>query len=142
MSKYFLFILVFGLSVSMSAQDVFGKWISIDDKTNEEKSVVEIYKKDGKVFGKIVELLRSQDRDSLCEKCEGEDYNKPVLGFELIKNMSKDGAHYENGTIFDPENGKKYKCRLALDTRDPNILEVRGYIAFIYATQYWKRIEE
>ena len=63
------------------------------------------------------------------------------MGFELIKNMTKEGRYYKNGTIFDPEHGKKYKCRLML-TENPDILQVRGYIAFLYASQYWQRVKE
>lgn len=132
----FLFI-----SVTASAQDIFGKWKTIDDKTGEAKSIVEIYKRDGQVYGKIVHIIDPTKREELCTKCEGEAKNKPVLGFELIKNMKKSGKYYKSGTIFDPENGKEYKCRL-LVTEDPNVLQVRGYISFLYATQYWKRVVE
>lgn len=140
MIKHFL-ILVFLVSFSGQAQDIFGQWKTIDDQTGEAKSIVEIYKRDGKVFGKIVSILNSEVKDALCLKCEGEDKNKPVLGFELIKNMTKEGRYYKNGTIFDPEHGKKYKCRLML-TENPDILQVRGYIAFLYASQYWQRVKE
>ncbi|WP_375242523.1 DUF2147 domain-containing protein [Lacinutrix sp.] len=140
MIKHFL-ILVFLVSFSGQAQDIFGQWKTIDDQTGEAKSIVEIYKRDGKVFGKIVSILNPEVKDALCLKCEGEDKNKPVLGFELIKNMTKEGRYYKNGTIFDPEHGKKYKCRLML-TENPDILQVRGYIAFLYASQYWQRVKE
>ena len=140
MIKHFL-ILVFLVSFSGQAQDIFGQWKTIDDQTGEAKSIVEIYKRDGKVFGKIVSILNPEVKDALCLKCEGEDKNKPVLGFELIKNMTKEGRYYKNGTIFDLEHGKKYKCRLML-TENPDILQVRGYIAFLYASQYWQRVKE
>jgi len=140
MIKHFL-ILVFLVFFSGQAQDIFGQWKTIDDQTGEAKSIVEIYKRDGKVFGKIVSILNPEVKDALCLKCEGEDKNKPVLGFELIKNMTKEGRYYKNGTIFDPEHGKKYKCRLML-TENPDILQVRGYIAFLYASQYWQRVKE
>ena len=140
MIKHFL-ILVFLVSFSGQAQDIFGQWKTIDDQTGEAKSIVEIYKRDGKVFGKIVSILNPEVKDALCLKCEEEDKNKPVLGFELIKNMTKEGRYYKNGTIFDPEHGKKYKCRLML-TENPDILQVRGYIAFLYASQYWQRVKE
>ena len=140
MIKHFL-ILVFLVSFSGQAQDIFGQWKTIDDQTGEAKSIVEIYKRDGKVFGKIVSILNPEVKDALCLKCEREDKNKPVLGFELIKNMTKEGRYYKNGTIFDPEHGKKYKCRLML-TENPDILQLRGYIAFLYASQYWQRVKE
>lgn len=123
----------------MRSQDVFGKWKTIDGVTKEAKSIVEIYKENGKVFGKIVEILNPDQKDALCVKCVGKEKNKPVLGLILIKRMERDGKYYRKGTIFDPEHGKKFKCRLML-TKDSNILQVRGYIGFLYATQYWERV--
>ncbi|OEJ98696.1 hypothetical protein A8C32_05725 [Flavivirga aquatica] len=126
------------MSFSMFSQDILGKWKTIDNETNKEKSIIEIYEKDGKVFGKIIEILNPKKKEALCRKCEGDEKDKPVLGLVLIKNMEKDGDYYNNGTIFNPENGKKYNCRLKLEEK--NVLQVRGYISFLYATQYWKRI--
>lgn len=131
---------MFLISFSGNAQDIFGKWKTIDGQNSEAKSIVEIYERDGEVFGRIIDILNPENKEALCAKCEGEDYNKPVLGFELIKNLSKDGKYYKNGTIFDPEHGKKFKCRLML-TEDPDVLQVRGYVAFLYSTQYWQRLE-
>ena len=132
-------LIVFAINV-VSAQSVFGKWKTIDDQTGEAKSIVEIYEEDGKVYGKIVEILNPKNKEALCEKCEGIEKNKPVLGLVLIKDLVKEGKYYKQGTIFDPERGKKYKCRIGLD-KDPNVLQVRGYVAFLYATQYWQRVK-
>lgn len=125
------------MASTSSAQSILGKWRTVDDKTGEEKSIVEIYKKDGKVFGKIIAIFDSEKRDLPCIYCKGEDYNKPILGLNIIKNMEKDGTVYNEGTITDPQNGKTYRCRLKLDSKDT--LQVRGYLAIFYATQYWKR---
>ncbi|RLJ62599.1 uncharacterized protein (DUF2147 family) [Lacinutrix venerupis] len=136
MSRILLVFFLF--SFSGFSQGVLGKWKTVNAKDGESKCIVEIYEKEGKVFGKIIEILNPEDKNAICTKCTGEDKDKPILGFELIKNMTKSGKYYKNGTIFDPENGKEYKCRLAL-TEDPNVLQVRGYISFLYATQYWVR---
>ncbi|AUP78034.1 DUF2147 domain-containing protein [Flavivirga eckloniae] len=141
MLKKGLLIVCFFISLSSSSQSIFGKWRTIDDVSKEAKSIVEIYKENGKIFGKIVQILNPEKKDALCKKCLGDEKDKPVLGLVLIKNMERDGEYYENGTIFDPEKGKTYKCRLGL-TDNPNILQVRGYIAFLYATQYWERVIE
>ncbi|MFK7781081.1 DUF2147 domain-containing protein [Psychroserpens sp.] len=141
MRHLFFYILCFGMIFSSGAQGILGQWKTIDDETGEEKSIVEIYKKDGKVFGKIIEIFDVSKRDLPCKFCEGEDYNKPVLGLEIIKNMEVKGDAYKNGTITNPEDGKVYTCRLKLDDDDPNQLQVRGYIAFFYKTQYWVRVE-
>ena len=137
MNKWF-FVLAVLTSSLISAQSILGKWRTVDGQTGEEKSVVEIFEREGKVFGKIVKILNPVNKNAVCEKCEGQQKNRPVLGLELIKNMVKDGNYFKHGTIFDPEHGKKFRCRLKL-TNDPNILQVRGYVAFLYATQYWIR---
>jgi len=128
------------VSFSLQSQDISGKWKTIDDATNEAKSVVEIYKENGKYFGKIIELLKSNDKGSLCDKCTGEKKNRPVEGLLIIENMLKKGRQYKDGEILDPENGKTYNCKIWVDKEDPNTLNVRGYIAFFYRTQYWKRV--
>ena len=137
MNKWF-FVLAVLTSNLISAQSILGKWRTVDGQTGEEKSIVEIFEREGKVFGKIVKILNPVNKNAVCEKCEGQEKNRPVLGLELIKNMVKDGNYFKHGTIFDPEHGKKFRCRLKL-TNDPNILQVRGYVAFLYATQYWIR---
>jgi uncharacterized protein (DUF2147 family) len=138
MKKHVLFIVLLLISLSISGQTIIGKWKTIDGQTGIEKAIVEIYKQDEKIFGKIIEILESDNKDALCDQCEGDEKNQPVLGLILIKNMLKDGKYYRKGTIFDPEYGKKFRCRLKL-TDDPDVLQVRGYIAFLFSTQYWVR---
>lgn len=140
--KHILTLIVFICTVTFTnAQSVLGQWKSIDDETGKAKSLVEIYEQDGKVFGKIIELLNPERQGALCTKCEGEDKNKPIAGLIIIKSMEKSGEYYKKGTIFNPENGKEYTCRLYLDPETPNTLQVRGYIGFLYRTQYWHRVK-
>lgn len=142
MRKLFFLILGFGMTFSLYAQDILGQWKTIDDQTGIEKSIVEIYKKNGKVFGKIIEIFDKSKRDLPCKFCDGDDYNKPILGLIIIKDMEAKGDAFKNGTITNPEDGKVYTCRLKLDEDDPNQLQVRGYVAFFYKTQYWVRIND
>ena len=116
-------LLLFQLSFS---QTVFGKWKTIDDITGKEKGIVEIYEKGGKVYGRIIEIFDSEHRYRKCEKCDGEDKNKPYLGLVIIKGLSKDGDIYDGGKILDPKIGKLYRCKIALDGKEK--LSVRGYI--------------
>lgn len=142
MKKHFLTLSFLFLTImAATAQDVTGKWKTVDDETGEEKSIVEIYKQNGKVYGKIVEILNPAKRDVKCDKCPGADKNKPVLGLVIIKGLEKDGNEYNDGTIMDPNNGKVYKCYIELD--GPNKLDVRGYIGFslLGRTQTWTRVD-
>ena len=117
------FLLLFQISFS---QTVFGKWKTIDDETGKEKGVVEIYEHKGKVYGKIIEIFEQNKKHLKCEKCDGDDKNKPILGLVIIKGLTKNEAIYDGGKIVDPKNGKRYHCKITLDGKDKLI--VRGYI--------------
>ncbi|NLN25050.1 MAG: DUF2147 domain-containing protein [Bacteroidetes bacterium] len=123
------------------AQEVYGKWKTIDDITGEAKSIVEIYKKNGKAYGKVVEILNPEKRNDKCINCTGADKNKPILGMEILKDLKKNGSEYSGGTITDPNTGKIYKALMELE--NPNKLKVRGYIGFslMGRSQYWERFE-
>jgi len=87
----------------------------------------------------VVEIFDKSKSDALCIECEDDKYNKPILGMEIISGAVKEDEYYKKGTILDPQDGKVYKLRLSLDEDDSNVLMVRGYIGFFYATQYWER---
>jgi uncharacterized protein (DUF2147 family) len=133
--------LFFLLSATVQSQTVIGKWKTIDDETGEAKSIVEIYEKSGKVYGKVVDILRAKHKKDVCKKCEGAEKNKQILGMVIINGLKKDGSEYTGGTILDPTNGKKYKCSISLES--PDKLKLRGYIGFsmIGKTQYWVRVK-
>ncbi|MCF8715266.1 DUF2147 domain-containing protein [Joostella atrarenae] len=142
MNKKIVLAISFLFFAGMSAysQSVLGLWKTIDDETGKEKSVVEVYEENGKVYGKVIEILNKDRVDVVCDKCEGDKKDKPVLGMVIIEGLEKDGDEYEGGTILDPEKGKEYKCKIWVDEDDENQLNVRGYIAFLFRTQEWTRI--
>ena len=137
-SSKFLFIFLLVSKFSFS-QNIIGKWKTIDDETGKEKSIVEIFEKNGKVFGRILEVLDPEKKNKKCELCEGEDKNKSIQGLLIIKGLTKEDDEYSNGKILDPKNGKLYKCSISLESKDK--LKVRGYIgiSLIGRTQYWYR---
>lgn len=134
-------ILFFGMFFYAQSQTVIGKWKTIDDETGEAKSIVEIFEKSGKIYGKVFEILDMEHKKSVCSKCSGEDKNKPILGLTVIKGLSRQGNEYTNGKIMDPKNGKLYQCFLLLEGKDR--LKVRGYIgiSLFGRTQYWHRVK-
>ncbi|RZS90711.1 DUF2147 domain-containing protein [Aquimarina brevivitae] len=143
--KKIQFILIFSclqfcIGLGNAQQSVIGKWKTIDDDTGEARSIVEIYKQGNKLYGKVEKVIQEEDQNKTCIKCEGENYNKPIKGLVILKDLEKDGQEYEDGTILDPENGKVYRCKIWLDEDNPDVLNVRGYIAFLYRTQQWLRI--
>ncbi len=138
--KQIFAILIFGfLAQSISAQTVLGKWKTIDDESGVAESVVEIYEKDGQIYGKIVELFRkpSEDQDPKCNNCKGDKKGQRIKGMVIMEGLSKDGNEYGDGTILDPDNGKIYDCKIWLDGSDK--LMVRGYVGLFFRTQEWVR---
>lgn len=138
-SIFSLFLIVCTV-MSVSAQDVFGKWKTIDDETGEAKSIVEIYQENGKVYGKVVEILNPDKQDAKCKDCPGDAAGKPILGLVILKDLKKDGSEFNGGFILDPNNGKQYKCYIELENKDK--LKVRGYVGFslLGRSQYWHRV--
>ena len=143
MKKSIVFSLVvfFAMVFNAQSQTVLGKWKTIDDETGQAKSIVEIYEKSGKIYGKIIDILNPEKRKNLCSKCSGEDKNAPILGLIIIKGLVKDGDEYNGGKILDPLKGEEYKCLIALDGKDK--LKVRGFIgvSLFGRTQYWFRVK-
>ena len=133
-------VAIFATSNLWAADPIVGKWKSIDDETKQEKSIMELYVQNGKVFGKVVQLLRAQDKGKICDKCTGADKGKPVEGMVIIKNMKDDGSEWAGGKILDPAKGKEYKCKIKA-IEGGNKLEVKGCIAFLCRTQVWVKVK-
>lgn len=132
-------IFTFYFTFIYAQNSIIGKWKTIDDNTGKLRSIVEIYEKSGKIFGKVTEILAAEDRNRVCENYTGSDKNAPILGMVIIHGLLKDGNEYNNGKIIDPQNGNTYRCLLSLEHKDK--LKVRGYIGFsmIGRSQYWLR---
>jgi uncharacterized protein (DUF2147 family) len=132
------FFLVFASSAY--GQAIVGKWKTIDDNTGEAKSIVEIYERDGKFYGKVIKLFLdpNEDPDPVCDECDKDDsrYKKKIIGMEIIRGLKEDNNEFSGGDILDPENGKVYRCRLWIEDGD---LMVRGYWGPFFRTQTWKR---
>lgn len=138
---YTLCIVLFLLPMAIGAQTITGIWKTIDDEDGLGKSHIEIYEKEGKYYGKIVELLPAAEGDH-CIPCKGDKKDKPLVGMEIIWNMKAKGELLEGGKILDPKTGKEYKCKIELDSAD--VLNVRGFVGFALMgrTQQWYRVKE
>jgi uncharacterized protein (DUF2147 family) len=140
----FLFtLLLAGFTPTVAqTQTILGFWATYDDVTGELKSEVNLYEKNGEIYGNITKLyLKPGDpKDPVCDECDEDDprYKQKILGMEIIKGLKKDGDEYNGGNVLDPENGSVYKCRVWLE--DGNLI-LRGYIGFSLfgRSQTWKR---
>lgn len=131
--------MLFLSGTAFQAQTVFGKWNTINEESGKPNSIIEIYEDDGVVNGKVLRILKESDRDELCNNCAGDLKGQPIEGLELMRGLEKSGKEYSGGVITDPKTGKEYKVKIWVDEHNPDLLKVRGYIAFFYRTETWHR---
>ena len=113
---------------------------------NEEKTAkIQIYKAtDTKFYGKIVWLKVPELDGKPKVDVHNPDKSKrsdPIIGLLLLKGFKKNGEkEYTDGTIYDPKNGKTYKCII---TPKGDKLDLRGYIgfSFIGRTTVWTKAD-
>lgn len=134
--KIIVLIISSVIAFQTNAQSIVGKWKTIDDETGKPKSIVEIFMKNGKAYGKIIKLFREpgEDPDPICDDCTDYRKDQKVIGMTIITDMVQEDDEWEDGEILDPKNGKVYDCRLWVEDGK---LMVRGYIAFFFRTQTW-----
>lgn len=137
---FFLCILVSLPLVSHAQSPLVGKWVTIDDNTGKERSVVEIIPVGNKFIGKIVAFFpyEGEEKNPKCVPCTDHRKNQEIIGMQITNEMELKNDILE-GEILDPENGKIYKCKIWLED---NTLKVRGYIVFLYRTQTWLPFEK
>ncbi|MGX1112876.1 uncharacterized protein (DUF2147 family) [Pseudoalteromonas sp. MBR-15] len=127
--------------LSVAAMSPVGLWKTIDEETNEAKSLVRIREQNGVLIGEVEKILNPAKQDAICDACKGDKKNKPILGMAIIDGAKEAGdGSWQNGEILDPNNGKTYTLKLT-PKEQGKVLEVRGYIAFFYRNQYWQRVE-
>lgn len=126
------------VAFASQAQSIVGKWKTIDDNTGEAKSVVDIFERGGKFYGKIVKLFSESDPDPVCDKCDENDprFRKKVIGMEILLDLERHGEEFSEGTVLDPEDGKVYRCKLWMEGKN---LKIRGYWGPFFRTQTWEK---
>jgi uncharacterized protein (DUF2147 family) len=138
-----IFIIAFLIpGISAMAQQFLGKWKTIDDHSGKEKSIVEIFERGGKTYGKVIRIFPAadEDPDPICDQCPADDdrYRRKIIGMEIIRNMTGSGTALSGGDILDPETGQVYRCKLWMEGAS---LKVRGYWGPFYRTQTWLRAD-
>lgn len=127
------------------ADALLGKWI-----TPEDKAVIEIFKQGNSYYGKFVSLkepLYPEGHESGLAGQPKVDRNnpdaskrsEPIIGLNLLRDFVYKGKDtWHKGRIYDPENGKDYKCTIKL--KQDGTLKVRGFIgvSLFGRTQVWR----
>jgi len=119
-----------------------GRWVTIDDKDHQPRSMIEIVDSGGALQGQVIKIFdRPGDNPGhLCRKCKGDLKDKPVIGMTVISGLKQDGDAWDGGTILDPDSGNTYSAVLRLSDAGEK-LNVRGYlgISLFGRSQTWVR---
>lgn len=112
------------------SESILGTW---QDEKNIMK--VQIEKFGGEYFGKIVWLEKPNEADG-SPKLDKYNPDKslrhiPFIGLRILKNLVYKGEGiWGGGTIYDPEHGKTYSCKISL--LDVNTANIRAFIGFSF----------
>lgn len=124
---------------SALAADATGVWA-----TKEGKSHVRISPCGDKLCGEIIWLKEPNgedgkpktDRNNIDDSLR----SRPIIGLQMLSGFVPDGENeWENGTIYNPEDGKTYTSKMELV--NPSTLEVKGCVLMFCQTQSWTRVE-
>ena len=128
----FALLLFFGTKVmAQDGKAIVGTWWN-DKKT----SKIEIREENGTFTGTVIYINPDKYVNGEPEK----DFNNPDanlrsrsrLGLQILKGLKyvpKD-KQWQEGRIYDPDNGKTYDCYAWLD-KDPKVLYLKGYVVGI-----------
>lgn len=140
MKKLLSLLVVSLLTVNyLSAQEVakdavLGEWLS-----ESKDGRVQVYKQGEKFFGKIVWGKDGTRKDvkNPDEKLRSQN----IVGAVILKGFNFTGKAWEDGTIYDPNNGKTYSSTMKMT--DANTLSIRGFIGFslLGRSTVWTRVK-
>ncbi|HWY09875.1 MAG TPA: DUF2147 domain-containing protein [Bacteroidia bacterium] len=138
MKKLILLFCLFtftALNSQNKASDIIGTYMN-----PEADGVIKIYENAGKYFGKII---WTKNPDRLDES--NPDVTKRTQkrrGLVIMNNFKFDGDDtWEDGTIYDPKNGKTYDCKVTRDAKGN--LDIRGFIgiSLLGRTSHFTKID-
>lgn len=139
--------LILAFTQSLYAQNLnsaTGYWVTMDDRTNRNSSIVQIWqdKSNHKFYGKIYKIFPENGHKvtDICTACKGQLKNQPMLGLQIIRDMTLIDGKYKNGFILDPRDGKEYHAQMRLADHG-DVLKLRGYIGLplFGKTTEWQR---
>lgn len=145
MKQFFLLLLFATWSITAftnindNPDAILGVWLN-----SSGKGQIQLYKQGNKYFGKLVWLKEPNDEQGKPKlDIKNPDKNaktKPLIGLVILRDFVHDDGEWTGGRIYDPQNGKDYKCYMKL--KDSKTLNVRGYIgiSMIGRTEVWTRV--
>ena len=127
---------------AQQTDQVLGVWKTIDERTNQPSSLIQLEEKNGELIGTVIELIPSPGEALVthCNLCKDDRKGKPIIGMIIMTGLKRSGpGSWSGGEILDPDEGEIYKVKVT--AVNDKTLEVRGYIGIplLGRTQIWVR---
>lgn len=121
------------------AGDLVGTWLSSDGNGH-----IHIYEASGKYFAKSTSATDPESDKTKMDTNNADEKRKNTLLVDvfILKDFEYDeDGEWEDGTIYDPADGKTYKC--VIEMSDINTIEVTGYVGITLfgRTEDWTRVK-
>jgi uncharacterized protein (DUF2147 family) len=114
-------------SYAQNADKIVGIWWN-----SEKTSKIQVEKKDGKYIGSVVYIIPEKYENGQPPKDEKNPdpalRSRSKIGIVILQGFvyNTKENNWENGRIYDPNNGKTYDCYAWLETND--LLKLKGFI--------------
>lgn len=130
-----LLVLASSAEAQINADAIIGEWLSA-----KKDSRVQIYKQGTKYYGNIVWGTGNTHTDD--KNPDATLRNRQLIGLTILKDFVFDGDDtWEDGTIYDPREGKTYSSKMTL--KNNGQLSIRGYvgISLFGRSELWTRMK-
>lgn len=128
-------------SETYTADDIIGVWQNSDNVMH-----VKIERVGTHYYGKLIWLEKPLEPDGTPKLDKHNPDPKlrkvPFIGLRVLKDMKyKGNGVWNGGTIYDPEKGKTYGCRITM--KNKNEADIRGFIGLrlLGKTERFSRVE-
>lgn len=140
----FAILLLAAFTLNAQADKITGVWITASDSS----SVKIIKHTNGKYIGNINWIMVPLNEEGKPKVDKNNPDPKlakePIMGLKLLRsfvyNEKKD--RWEDGSIYDPDNGKTYSCYGWFEDGNYDVLYLKGYVLgmkFLGRETVWKR---
>lgn len=140
-----------GTVLAAEGDAVVGVWATAPG-TEDGQAHIRITERGGTYAGEIIWLeipvYPADDEQGMAGQAKVDRENpdeslrsRPIIGLEIMDGFTyAGGGKWKSGTIYAPDDGKTYKCKLSLE--DDGTLKVRGYIgvSLLGRTEVWTRV--
>ncbi|MEL6536168.1 MAG: DUF2147 domain-containing protein [Bacteroidota bacterium] len=118
-------------------------------KPSKGTSMIKIEKIGNKYYGRVVWLETPNDESGNprtdVNNPDESLRSTPLKGYRILKDFVYDEEDklWSDGTIYDPNNGSTYQCKIELRDGDENTIDIRGYVGspVFGRTDVWTRLQ-